>query len=120
LIAGKTARFTSTVSTNALGNFKFTVTDAQGASMTNTVGLRLITAAAPPAQPPVLGIRNQSGALMLELTGENGRSLTVQSKTNLTASWLDWTNVTGSGAMLLLPLNTLTNQSARYFRAFAQ
>ena len=120
LIAGKTARFTSTVSTNALGSFKFTVTDAQGASMTNTVGLRLITAAAPPAQPPVIGIRNQSGALMLELTGENGRSLTVQSKTNLTASWLDWTNVTGSGAMLLLPLNTLTNQSARYFRAFAQ
>lgn len=120
LIAGKIARFTSTVSTNALGSFKFTVTDAQGASMTNTVGLRLITAAVPPALPPVLGIRKQSGALMLELTGENGRSLTVQSKTNLTSSWLDWTNVTGSGAMLLLPLNSLTNQAPRYFRAFAQ
>jgi hypothetical protein len=118
LIAGKTARFTSAVSTNALGSFKFTVTDAQGASLTNTIGLRLITAA-PPAQPPVLGIRRQSGALMLELTGENGRSLTVQSKTNLTASWLDWTNVAASGAMQLLPLNSLTNQTQRFFRAFA-
>lgn len=107
-------------STNALGSFKFTVTDAQGASLTNTVGLRLITATAPPAQPPVLGIRKQSGALMLELTGESGRSLIIESKTNLTASWSTWTNVTGSGAMQLLPLNALTNQSSRYFRAFAQ
>ncbi len=68
----------------------------------------------------MLGIRNQGGALQLELTGETGRSLTVQSKTNLSGAWLDWTNVTGSGAMQLLPLNELTNQSPRFFRAFAQ
>jgi len=83
------------------------------------VGLRLISAAAP-AQPPVLGIRNQSGILLVELTGENGRVLTVQTKTNLSNVWLDWTNVFGSGAMQLLPLNSLTNQTPRYFRAFAQ
>jgi hypothetical protein len=68
----------------------------------------------------VLGIRSQSGALLLELTGESGRSLTVQSKTNLSGTWLDWTNVTGTAGLQLLPLNGLTNQSPRYFRAFAQ
>jgi len=116
---GRTARFTSSVTTSALGSFIFGVTDARGYSMTNTVGLRLISAA-PPAQPPVLGIRNQNGALELELTGETGRSLTVQSQTNLGGAWLDWTNVTGSGAMQLLPLNELANQSPCFFRAFAQ
>lgn len=115
----RTARFTSAASTNAIGRFTFSVVDAQGYNMTNTIGLRLISAIVP-AQPPVLGIQNQSGVLLLELTGEAGRSLTVQTKTNLGNAWLDWTNFTGSGAMQLLPLNTLTNQAPRYFRAFAQ
>jgi hypothetical protein len=115
---GQTARFTPTASTNALGNFKFQVMDAQGYNMTRTVNLRIIAPTAP-AQPPVLGIRNQTGALMIELTGETGRSLTVQTATNLNNSWLDWTNVTGSGALQLLPLNSLTNETLRYFRAFA-
>ncbi len=115
----RTARFTSTVSSNALGSFRFAVVDAQGYNMTNTVNLRLITAVAP-ALPPTLGIRKQAGALQIELTGESGRSLTVQSKINLTDAWVNWTNVTGSGSMQLLPLNSLTNQSPRYFRAFAQ
>jgi hypothetical protein len=116
----RTARFISAVSTNALGSFRFSVVDAQGYNMTNNVNLRLVSSVAPPAQPPVLGIRNQNGQLQIELTGETGRSLTVQSKTNLSGTWLDWTNVTGSGALQLLPLNSLTNQSPRYFRAFAQ
>jgi pectate lyase len=72
----------------------------------------------PPAQPPILGIRNQSGALFLELTGESGRSLTVQSKTNLSDAWLIWTNLTSSGAMQLLPLPL--DSTPRFFRSFAQ
>lgn len=115
----RTARFTSTVSTNALGSFRFVVVDAQGYNMTNSVNLRLISAVIP-AQPPVLGIRNQNDALQLELTGETGRALTVQTKTNLLGTWDNWTNLTGSGALQFLPLNGLTNQSPRYFRAFAQ
>jgi hypothetical protein len=115
----RTARFTSTVTTNSLGGFTFSVVDGQGYSMTNIVGLRLISASAP-IQPPVLGIRNQTGELQIELTGATGRVFTVQTKTNLSKVWLDWTNVTGSGAMQLLPLDSLTNQSPRYFRAFAQ
>jgi len=114
---GRIARFTPTVTTNAIGSFTFGVTDTHGDGLTNTVGLRFLIA---PAQPPVLGIRDQNGALLLELTGETGRALTVQTKTNLSSVWLDWTNVTGSGAMQLLRLDGLTNQSPRFFRAFAQ
>jgi hypothetical protein len=119
LVNGKIARFTPTATAHALGRFNFSVVDAQGYSMTNSVGVSVIAAAAP-AQPPVLGIRNQNGTLQIELTGETGRTLTVQSKTNLSGAWLDWTNVTGNGALQLLPLNSLTNQAPRYFRAFAQ
>jgi len=67
----------------------------------------------------MLGIRRQSGALFLELTGESGRSVTVQSGANLTAAWLDWTNVTGSGALQLIPLAEQTNASQKFFRAVA-
>jgi len=114
---GKTARFTPSVAINALGNFSFSVVDAQGYHMSRSVNLHIIASAMPSI--PVLGIRNQGG-LMLELTGDNGSSLTVQSKANLSDAWLNWTNVTGGGAMQLLPLNGLTNQSPRFFRAFAQ
>jgi hypothetical protein len=117
LLAGKTARFTPTVTTNALGTFTFSAIDSQGGSVTNTFGIYIL---ASPPQPPLLGIRKQSGALFIELTGESGRSLTVQSKTNLAGTWLDWTNVTASGTIQLLPLNGLSNQSARFFRAFTQ
>lgn len=116
---GRIARFNPTVTTNALGSFRFSVVDTHGYNMTNTVGLRIIAASTPP-QPPVLGIRNQDGSLFIELTGESGRNLTVQSKTNLSDAWSNWTNLTGSGAMQLLPLNGHGNQSLRYFRALAE
>jgi hypothetical protein len=58
--------------------------------------------------------------ILMELAAESGRSVTVQTKTNLANGWLDWTNVTGAGVPQLLPLSGLTNQSPRYFRAFAQ
>jgi hypothetical protein len=119
LVGGRTARFTPAVTTNSLGSFTFAVVDAKGDTLTNSVGVHMISASAPP-QPPLLGIRYQGGNLLLELTGESGRSLTVQSKTSLNESWLDWTNLAGTGSMQLLPLNGLTNQSPRFFRAFAQ
>jgi hypothetical protein len=118
LVGGKTARFTSTASSNALGSFRFSVVDAQGDGMTNTVALRIISVAA--AASPILGIRLQNGLPALELTGESGRSLAVQRKADLTGTWLDWTNLTGSGSIQLIPLNDTTNSSAQYFRAYAQ
>jgi hypothetical protein len=120
LVAGTIARFTPTVSANALGSFLFTVTDAQGASLTNAVGIHIIPSGAAPPQPPVLGLRNQAGALFLELAGESGRALFVQTKTNLAAPWLPWTNVTGTGTMQLLPLGGADSQSSQFFRAYAQ
>jgi hypothetical protein len=110
----KTARFTPTVITNALGRFSFQVVDAQGDNMIRTVNLRIM---APPI--PILGIRNDGGILKIELTAESGSSNTVQTASTL-GGWVNWTNVTGNGVMQLLPLNELTNGSARYFRALAE
>jgi hypothetical protein len=119
LLGGTTARFVANVSTDSLGGFVFSVLDAQGHSMTNVVGVHII-ASGTAAQAPVLGIRNQDGLLLLEFTGESGRAHQIQTSTSLSSAWLDWTNLTGSGATLLLPLNDLTNQSPRFFRAFTQ
>ncbi|HMP83879.1 MAG TPA: T9SS C-terminal target domain-containing protein [Verrucomicrobiota bacterium] len=117
--AGRTARFTPMPVVDALGGFSFQVVDAHGYNMTRTVNLRIIADAAP-AQPPVLGIRNQNGELLIELTGESGRTLTVQTNGTPTGAWATWTNVTGTGAMQLLPLNGAGGQSSSYFRAFAE
>ena len=40
---GRTARFTPTVSTDALGGFTFSVVDASGYSMTNTIGVHIVS-----------------------------------------------------------------------------
>ena len=117
LQAGKTARFTPAVG-NALGSFIFTVMDAQGDSLTNAVAVRIISSAT--AQLPVLAIRNQGGALFLDVTGESGRSLTVQSKTSLGAAWLNWTNITATGTMQTLSLGDVSGQTPMFFRAAAQ
>jgi hypothetical protein len=113
---GKTARFTPIGSANALGGFSFSVVDANGYNMTRAVNLRIIGAALPAA--PILGIRNQGG-LMLELTGESGRTNTVQTSSDL-SSWSNWTNMVGTGTMQLLPLGEPISQSQRFFRAFVQ
>src|SRR5262249_36229806 len=107
-------QFTSSITTNGLGSFKFKVTDNTGFSYTNQANVRVVPA------PPLLGIRKESGEVLLELTDALGRAVTVQSKTNLNGTWDDWTNFTANGPLQLLPLNGLTNQSQRFFRAFSQ
>ena len=42
VLNGRTAQFTATVGTNALGSFMFKVTDASGFSYTNTVGVHIL------------------------------------------------------------------------------
>ena len=118
LPGGTTAHFVSNVSADSLGGFTLSVMDAQGHSMTNVVGIHIIVTGTP-AQTPVLGIRNQGGNLLLELTGESGRAHQVQSSDNL-SSWSDWTNVLGTGTMQLLPLSEFTNENRLFFRAIAQ
>lgn len=119
-LSNRTARFTPSISTNGLGSFMFKVTDNTGFSYTNIVNIRIVAAGTPPVQPPILGIRVQNGAPCLELSGESGRMLTVQTKTNVLGSWENWTNMVGNATMQLVPLGGLTNQSPRFFRAFAQ
>jgi hypothetical protein len=48
LVAGRTAHFSTTVATNALGSFRFVVTDAQGMTLTNTVGVHIVASNHPP------------------------------------------------------------------------
>ena len=58
-LSGRTALFTPTVSTNALGSFMFKVTDASGFSYTNTVGVHIYIV--PTNTPPVLAaVPNQT------------------------------------------------------------
>lgn len=113
LVNGRYARFAASISGNGLGSFDYTVTDSGGYTMTRTINIRIIGEPA-----PVLGIRNNAGVLQLEITALVGTSNTVQTPTE-PSGWANWTNVVGNGAMQLLPLNDLTNDSARCFRAFS-
>lgn len=115
---GRIARFTSTATSNALGSFSFSVVDADGDGLTNTVGLRLLAPDAPAA--PRLGIRRDNDALFLELTGEPGRSVTIQTATNVWGGWSDWTNLIGSGSAQRLPIGNAANSSRSFFRAYAE
>lgn len=73
-----------------------------------------------PPGPPQLDIRARDDGLWLELVGEPGHLLTVQTTTNLAVPWLDWTNLPGSGATQSVLLGPMTNQPVRFFRARAQ
>jgi hypothetical protein len=48
LINGHTARFTTVITTNALGSFRFVVNDASGFAMTNVVGVHILASNHPP------------------------------------------------------------------------
>ncbi len=117
LVNNRFARFTPNTDTNALAGFDYTVTDNKGYTMTRKINIRVIGTTV--AAAPVLGIRNEGGVLKIGLTADSGTSNTVQTATHL-GDWLDWTNVKGSGAMQLFPLNELTNQGIRFFRAFSK
>lgn len=108
----RTVRFTPTAHGDALGGFRFMVSDGlgRGYNMTRTVNVRII--GAPRA---TLGMRREGGALHLELTADPGTTNTVQTATDL-GVWMDWTNIVGTGSMQLLPLDASTTPSPRYFR----
>ncbi len=67
LAGGRIARFTSIASSNALGSFKFKVTDSQGASLTNQINLRLIASPAntAPSLPPISNRVINPGVILL-------------------------------------------------------
>jgi hypothetical protein len=118
VLSTSTAQFNSSISTNGLGSFKFKVTDNTGFSYTNVANVRLISAVIP-VQGPVLGIRQQGGEVLIEVTDAAGRSVTMQRKVDLGYPWIDWTNFTANGNMQLLSSPGNTNLPMQFFRAFS-
>jgi len=60
LVGGNTAHFSTTIGTNALGSFKFVVTDAQGTAMTNVVGVHIQIAQITNHPPVLAAVSNQA------------------------------------------------------------
>lgn len=64
LVSGKIAHFTSTVSTNSLGSFRFVVTDSQGSTMTNDVGIHIVASNTPPVLAAIADKTLNPGAVL--------------------------------------------------------
>jgi len=116
LVSGHIAVFTPSVSSNALGGFTFSVVDAAGDSMVRNVGLRLLST----STPPQLGIRTASGGLFLELTGQAGSEVRIEASAGPGSGWSEWTNVTATGVLQLMPLNAMSGEETLFFRAATQ
>jgi hypothetical protein len=116
LVGGRLARFMPSATGEALGSFRFTVTDAVGDSMTHMIGLRIV-AAAQPAPAPMLGIRREGGATMLEVTAPAGQPVSVWTNASPGGAWLNWTGFTANGALQLVPLDGVSGRTSLWFRA---
>ena len=110
LVGSKVARFTAATNFTGIGRFRFNVIDALGATMTNTLGVRVRLPA-----PAALGIRRMGGATSLEFMGETGGAYGIESALTL-PNWTPWTNVIASGALQLLPVDSVV-ETQRFFRA---
>jgi hypothetical protein len=116
LVNGRVARFLPSAATERLGGFKFTVKDAAGDSMTNTFGIRIAAAIAPPP-PPLLGIRGQGGSLFLEVTAPAGQGLRIWTNSAFGGVWQTWTGFNASGVQQSLPLEGMARGTSLWFRA---
>ena len=128
LIAGNKARFTASTSTNALGKFTFTVTDSAGDSMTQSVGVRVLGAAAPVLPEVTLAATDasagelgpdQSIVFTVTRTGATTSALTVPLVASGSATaGQDYTGFSGSVTIpagqtsVLLTLSALADSNA--------
>jgi hypothetical protein len=113
LIGGKVARFTPTANFYGLGSFQFKVADAQGASVTNIVGVHV--RALPISQ---LSLLLTNGAPQLRLTGESGMYYLLQSSDDL-KTWTTWTNATVAASAKIFAPPGFPNPQARFYRAIS-
>ena len=61
-----------------------------------------------------------NGAFKLTLTGEVGRSYTIQTSTNLsTPNWIPWLSITNVNETTDLPNHSITNSPRLFFRALS-
>ena len=110
---GSIAHFTPTGNFYGLGSFQFSVTDSQGSSMTNTIGVRVI--ARPPSQ---LSLALSNGVTRLQFTGESGFYYLIQYSDNL-LNWTTWTNVTSTvSAQTFMPPG-FTASPQRFYRSLS-
>jgi len=114
LVASARARYVSSVATNALGAFWFSVLDADGHTFTNRIHLRLL--AAPAVERPRLGIRLAQGRPVLDLSAPAGRTVEVQQSADL-QSWSTWTNVVSGQGAVTIVLPDPPSGSPLFFRA---
>lgn len=109
LADGKTARFTPADGFEGLAEFHFAIMDAEGDSMEETIGVRVIAETR-------LGVRLQENEVILEFTGEPGYDYHIQYADELPL-WTNWTNVQGSAEALSLPVPDHPALSQRFYRA---
>jgi hypothetical protein len=88
---GRTARFTPAANFYGLASFQFKVTDAPGASLTNTIGIHV--RALPQSQVSFSVTNNAT----LHFTGESGFYFLLQYSDDL-INWTTWTNTTANGS----------------------
>lgn len=111
LVNGKIARFIPTAGFYGLGSFTFKVTDAQGASLTNNVGIHVRALSA-----SQLGASIMNGVPRLSFTGESGLYYLLQFSDDL-KNWTTWTNTTASASAKILTPPGFPNPQARFYRA---
>jgi hypothetical protein len=111
LAGGKIARFTPTANFYGLGSFQFKVTDAQGTSLTNLVGVHV--RALPASQ---LGYSMTNSAPRLSFTGESGFYFLLQYSDDL-VNWTTWTNTTATVSAKNFAPPGFPSPQARFYRA---
>jgi hypothetical protein len=114
-LIGRTARFTTSVSNNALGGFQFRVTDASGFSFTNIVGVHIVAPST--NRPPSLSsVSNRTINVGVNLsitnsaTDPDGNSLTFALLTSVPNSALN----TNSGVFAWRPFVTQADSTNQF------
>ncbi len=111
LSGGKIARYTPTANFYGLGSFQFKVTDAQGTSLTNNVGIHV---RALPQSQLGLSVVNNSSKLMFN--GESGFYFLLQYSDDL-IHWNTWTNTIATGSPTIFTPPGFPDPQARFYRA---
>ncbi len=113
LPGGKSARFTPTAGFYGLGSFKFSVSDTQGGTMTNTIGVHV--SARPSSQ---LGLSLTNATAQLQFTGEPGFYFLIQYSDDM-STWNTWTNLTATASAQLFSPPGLPASQQRFYRAIS-
>ncbi len=113
LAGGKIARFTPAAGFYGLGSFRYSVSDSQGGTMTNTIGVHVL---ARPQSQLSLSLTNTSSRL--QFTGEPGFYFLIQYSDEL-STWNTWTNLTATASSQYFSPPSLPASQQRFYRALS-